>query len=100
MAEFLKWLSGGGILTIIIWLLERPEHYDRIKAIISWPATHEQAMEGAKLIPDELPESLGCYGDEDNVRARLRDYRDAGITTPIVPDATKKTVDFLARGGW
>ncbi len=77
-----------------------PELVQRIKAIISWPATHEQAIEGAKLIPDDLPESLGCYGDEDNVRARLRDYRDAGITAPIVPEDTKRTVDVLARGGW
>ena len=77
-----------------------PELVRRIKAIISWPATQEQSIEGAKLIPDELPESLGCYGDEDNVRARLSEYRDAGVTGPMVPDATKETVDFLILGGW
>ena len=57
-----------------------PELTQRIKAIISWPANQEQAIEGAKLIPDKLAESLGCYGDEDDVRARLREYRDAGMT--------------------
>ena len=77
-----------------------PELVQRIKKIISWPATEEQAMEGAKLIPDELPESLGCFGDEDTVRARLREYRDAGVTAPIASQATKETVDFLAQGGW
>ena len=77
-----------------------PELAQRIMAIISWPATQEQAVQGAKLIPDELPESLGCYGDEDTVRARLREYRDAGVTVPIVPEATRDTVDFLAQGGW
>ena len=77
-----------------------PELVRRIKEIISWPATEEQAMEGAKLIPDELPESLGCFGDEDTVRARLREYRDAGVTAPIASQATRETVDFLAQGGW
>ena len=77
-----------------------PELVQRVKSVISWPATEEQAIEGAKLIPDELAESLGCYGDEDNVRARLREYREAGVTAPIVPEATRETVDFLAKGGW
>lgn len=77
-----------------------PELVKRIKAIIPWPATQEQALEGAKLIPDDLPDSLACYGDEDSVRARLRDYRDAGVTAPIVPDSTKRTIDFLTQGGW
>ena len=77
-----------------------PELVQRIKQIISWPATEEQAVEGAKLISDELLESLGCYGDEDSVRARMREYIDAGVTVPIVSQATKETVDFLAKGGW
>ncbi len=77
-----------------------PELAQRIKAIVSWPATQERAMEAARLIPDELPESLGCYGDEDVVRARLHEYVDAGVTAPIVSGATRETVDFLARGGW
>ena len=77
-----------------------PELVQRIKAVISWPATQEQAMAGAKLIPDELPESLGCFGDEDNVRARLREYLDAGVTVPIASQATRETVDFLAKGDW
>jgi len=38
MRDFLTWLiPGGGALTIIIWLLERPEHYDRIKAVLFQP---------------------------------------------------------------
>ena len=77
-----------------------PELVQRLKAIISWPATQEQAIEGARLIPDELVESLGCYGDEDNVRSRLREFKVAGITAPMVPEATKDKVDFLAKGGW
>ena len=77
-----------------------PELVQRIKAVISWPATQEQALEGAKLIPDQLAESLGCFGDEENVRSRLREYMDAGVTAPIASQATKETVDFLAKGGW
>jgi 5,10-methylenetetrahydromethanopterin reductase len=77
-----------------------PELVQRIKAVISWPATQEQALEGAKLIPDQLAESLGCFGDDENVRSRLREYMDAGVTAPIASQATKETVDFLAEGGW
>ena len=55
-------------------------------------------MDGAKLVPDELVESLGCYGDEDEVRARLREYIDAGVNSPTVSGASKETIDFLARG--
>ncbi len=77
-----------------------PELVQRIKQVIRWPATEAQALEGAKLIPDALAESLGCYGDEDEVRARLKEYREAGMTGPIVPEATTETVDFLAKGGW
>ena len=105
-----KWLLQEAKPRLALYLAQQPhieapteadpELVQRVKSIIPWPATHEQAIEGAKLIPDDLRESLGCYGDEDNVRARLRDYRDAGITAPIVPEATERTVDFLARGGW
>ena len=75
-----------------------PELAKQVKALIPWPGTERQYLEGAKLISDELVESLGCYGDEDEVRSRLRDYTAARVTTPIVNDPSRETIDFLARG--
>ena len=75
-----------------------PDLAQRVKALIPWPGTEEQYLEGAKLIPDELAESLVCYGDEEEVRARLREYVEAGVDTPIASGASKETIDFLAQG--
>ena len=75
-----------------------PELTERLKAMIPWPASEQQIMDGAKLIPDDVVESLGCYGDEDEVRARLREYIDAGMNSPTISSASKDTIDFLARG--
>ena len=75
-----------------------PELAGRLKELIPWPATEQQYVEGAKLIPDDLVELLGCYGDADEVRARLRSYIDAGVTMPIASNASRETIDFLCRG--
>ena len=75
-----------------------PELARQVKALIPWPGTERQYLEGAKLISDELVESLGCYGDEDEVQARLGEYRAAGVTTPVANNPSRETIDYLARG--
>ena len=73
-----------------------------LQSFMSWPSTDEQVSRGAALIPDELVESLGCYGDEDEARSRLNEYVAAGITTPLVaPDTEpymRRAVDLLLDG--
>jgi 5,10-methylenetetrahydromethanopterin reductase len=73
-----------------------PELAGRVKAVIPWPATEQQVMDGARLIPDELVDSLGCYGDEDEVRERLTEYIAAGVTLPTVSGESRETIDFMA----
>ena len=75
-----------------------PELARRVKQRIPWPATEGQVMEGARLIPDELVESLGCYGDEDEVRARVREFTDAGVKSLTVSQPSKEIIDFMAAG--
>jgi 5,10-methylenetetrahydromethanopterin reductase len=75
-----------------------PELAQRIRAMVPWPATEREYTAAAKLLPDKLVESLGCYGEEDEVRARLREYVAAGTTIPLVSGASQETIDFLAKG--
>jgi 5,10-methylenetetrahydromethanopterin reductase len=72
-----------------------PELAARLKKLIPWPATHRQVMEGARLVPDRLVESLGCYGDLEEVKDRAREFLDAGVTLPIT-EADRALVDALA----
>jgi hypothetical protein len=41
-------------------------------------------------LPDELIDMVSIVGPKDRVRARLRDFRDAGVDTlivwPVMPD--------------
>ena len=74
-----------------------PELAQRIKSIISWPAPEQQIQDGARLIPDELVDSLGCYGDQDVVAERLAEYVTAGISSPTVSNPSKDTIDFLVK---
>ena len=77
-----------------------PELVKRINQIIHWPASQDEALKGASFISDDLVDSLGCYGDEDEVNAKLHEFRMASMTAPIVPEATPETIDSLSKGGW
>ena len=72
-----------------------PELAARLKETIPFPATQAQVMEGAKLISNELVESLGCYGDVEEVLSKAGEFRDAGMTLPIT-EADRALVDALA----
>ena len=54
-----------------------PELASRLKEVIPFPATRAQVMEGARLISNELVESLGCYGDVEEVVSRAGEFREA-----------------------
>ena len=75
-----------------------PELSQRLRSTIPWPATDQQCQEGAKLVSDELVDSLVCCGDPDEVRARIGEYMAAGATVPIVSGPDRATIDFMAQG--
>ena len=62
-----------------------------------WPASRSAIVEASKLVPDEIIENIGCYGDEDDVRERLRAYEGAGVDC-LYAAADKALIDFLAQG--
>ena len=70
--------------------------------MMSWPSSESEAIRAADLIPDGLVESLGCYGDRQEVRARIREYLAAGVTMPLlVPDNItymRRAVDLMLEG--
>ncbi len=49
-----------------------------------------QKTEAMFALPDELIDMVSIVGPKDRVRARLRDFRDAGVDTlivwPVMPD--------------
>jgi 5,10-methylenetetrahydromethanopterin reductase len=75
-----------------------PELSERLRATIPWPATYQQCVEGGNLVSDELVESLVCCGDPDEVRARIAEYTEAGVTVPIVSSPNRAAIDFMAQG--
>lgn len=76
-----------------------PELAQRLKSIITWPANQQQLTEGARLLSDGLAESVGCYGDEEEVRSRLREYAAAGVNVSIAySDISREFIDFVAKG--
>lgn len=79
-----------------------PRLVARLRSMMSWPSSDSEAISAADLIPDSLVESLGCYGDRQEVRARIREYMAAGVTTPLlVPDNItymRRAVDLMLEG--
>ena len=79
-----------------------PELLNRLQSMMTWPSTEEEAINAAGLVPDSLVESLGCYGDEEEVRGRIREYMATGITMPLlVPDDIEymyRAVNLMLEG--
>lgn len=73
----------------------------KVQAIMSWPATEEDYIRAAKVIPDEVVRELMAVGTSQECRAKVREYVDAGVTCPILypmMDDIKSVVDAFADG--
>ena len=78
-----------------------PELAARVRAMVpgGWPAPADEYAEAATLVPDEAVEALGCVGEPDEVRERLRAYLDAGVTLPVTVDLpSHDTLELLKAG--
>ena len=78
-----------------------PELAARVRAMVpgGWPALADEYSEAARLVPDEAVEALGCVGEPDEVRERLRAYLDAGVTLPVTVDLpSHDTLELLKAG--
>jgi len=57
---------------------------DRVGRVLTWPATHAQVAEAARLVPDDVVQMLTASGTPDEARAQVRRYLDGGATCPIL----------------
>jgi 5,10-methylenetetrahydromethanopterin reductase len=60
------------------------ELLDGIGQVLTWPATHDQVLAAAKLVPDEVVQMLCAAGTADECRTKVAEYVAAGCTCPIL----------------
>jgi 5,10-methylenetetrahydromethanopterin reductase len=57
---------------------------DRAKALMGWPATEEDYIRAAPVIPEDLVRDIMAVGTSAECRAKVREFVDAGVTCPIM----------------
>jgi 5,10-methylenetetrahydromethanopterin reductase len=72
---------------------------DQIGAVLTWPATHEQIVAAARLVPDDVVQMITAAGTAEECRAKVAEYVAAGCTTPILyplGDDVRAMIDAFA----
>ena len=79
-----------------------PDLLARLQDRIKWPATDEEVAAGAELLPDDVVAALGCFGEPDEVRKRMREYTETGVDLFILsrdtPERMRDAIDVLTEG--
>ena len=57
---------------------------EEVGQVLSWPATHEQVAEAAKLVPDDIVQMLTASGTPAEVRSAVDSYVANGCTSPVL----------------
>ena len=57
---------------------------EEIGKILTWPATHDQVVEAAKLVPDDIVQMITASGTVDECREQVGNYIRNGATCPIL----------------
>ncbi|PJF44012.1 MAG: LLM class flavin-dependent oxidoreductase [Phototrophicales bacterium] len=74
---------------------------DEIHQVLKWPATEEEIENAMVLVPDEVVQQVTASGTPEEVRAKVREYVEAGCTCPVLyplgPDV-KLMIDTFAKG--
>ncbi|MEM7094249.1 MAG: LLM class flavin-dependent oxidoreductase [Actinomycetota bacterium] len=74
---------------------------DDVQAILGWPATHEQVVEAAKLVPDDIVQMICAAGTPDECREKVAEYVATGCTSPILYPLgdVRLMIDTFAEAG-
>ncbi|NJL92753.1 MAG: LLM class flavin-dependent oxidoreductase [Anaerolineae bacterium] len=77
------------------------ELLDEISQVLTWPATEEDIERAMALVPDDVVQMITASGTPQEVRAKVREYAQAGCTCPVLyplgPDV-KLMIDTFAGG--
>ncbi len=57
---------------------------DDIGRVLTWPATHEQLLEAARLVPDDIVQMICAAGTPAECVEKVAEYRANGCTCPIL----------------
>jgi 5,10-methylenetetrahydromethanopterin reductase len=60
------------------------ELIQEINAHVDWPATHDQIVDAAHLVPDEIVRLVTASGTPEECRAKVAEYVDHGATCPVL----------------
>ena len=55
-----------------------------IGRVLTWPATHEQVVAAARLVPDDIVQMITAAGTPAECREKVSEYIEAGCTCPIL----------------
>lgn len=77
------------------------ELLDEIGAVLTWPATHDEVVKAAQLVPDEIVQLITASGTPDECRAKVAEYVAAGCTCPVLyPLGADVPAMIDAFAGW
>lgn len=57
---------------------------EEIGRVLTWPATHDQVVAAAKLVPDDVVQMITASGTPDECREKVAEYVRGGCTCPIL----------------
>ncbi|HLY81696.1 MAG TPA: LLM class flavin-dependent oxidoreductase [Acidimicrobiales bacterium] len=57
---------------------------DEIGRVLTWPATHEEVVAAAALVPDDVVQMITASGTADECKAKVAEYVATGCTCPIL----------------
>jgi 5,10-methylenetetrahydromethanopterin reductase len=72
---------------------------EEISRVLTWPAQEHEIIEAMKLVPDEVVQLITASGTPDECRAKVREYKEAGCTCPVLyplGDDVKAMIDAFA----
>jgi 5,10-methylenetetrahydromethanopterin reductase len=74
---------------------------DEIGAVLTWPATHDEVVTAAKLVPDDVVQLITASGTPAECRAKVAEYIASGCTCPVLyPLGADVEAMIDAFAGW
>jgi 5,10-methylenetetrahydromethanopterin reductase len=72
-----------------------------IGRVLTWPASHDEVVAAAALVPDDIVQMIAACGTPEECRAKVAEYVSTGCTCPILyplGDDVRLMIDSFS--GW